>query len=761
MAGKFSIGTIFKGIDQLTAPLSKMQAKLGAFGKTASSALKGANKIADKGMAGIAKFSDAIGIAGVASVAGLGVVLKDTIDEGANFERTMVFAAAQFPGMIKQGTKEFEALQAAARKVGDETEFSSQDAAEGLTLLATAGLSAEAAIAALPKVVNFATASKVEFARASDIANDAMGAFSLTSEDAAKNAANMSRVMDVFTRAAADSTTNVEELFEAVKMGGPIAKTAGMSLEQFVGYTEALAKTGIKGGEAGTAIRNMLLELGAPSSAAVKGMAALGVRLAKTKSGSIDLTATLERFSKATSKMTRAQKIQALGNVLGARTIGPFIALMDAGKDEIDGYVKSLDEAGGTTEEMAKLLGADMLGALRNFSSLIDGVKLDVFTAIRPILSDLVKSTSDWVTQNRELIKTKAAEWLGAFRDHLPEIWDWTKKIAAAFAGFLAFAGTVKAITLAVEAYTLATKLAVPITWLWNAATKANIASNLALTGEVIALKAAQFASQIATAAVTAATWLYNAAITVGRVGTMEFSAAAIASKIAQWASQAATVAVTAATWLYNAALGAVKLATTEFTVATVAAKVAQLASQVATWLANAAQTAYAIVVGTSSGALGLFTGAAWASVTAIGAQAAALAPFLITIGAVTAAVLALYAAWDQLNKLSESLSGSGGILGTIGKMVEMGTFDPFKAHDAAMNEKARQKRVEQDNEARDRDKMQMVSPAARAAAEAVEASAKASVEGTITVAPAPGAKATVRNKPRTVPLKVQPSGAF
>lgn len=761
MAGKFSIGTIFKGIDQLTAPLSKMQAKLGAFGKSASTALKGANKIADKGMAGIAKFSDAIGIAGVASVAGLGLVLKDTIDQGANFERTMVFAAAQFPGMIKQGTKEFDALSAAARKVGDETEFSSQDAAEGLTLLATAGLSAEAAIAALPKVVNFATASKVEFARASDIANDAMGAFSLTSDDAAKNAANMSRVMDVLTRAAADSTTNVEELFEAVKLGGPIAKTAGMSLEQFVGYTEALAKTGIKGGEAGTAIRNMLLELGAPSSAAVKGMAALGVRLAKTKSGSIDLTATLERFSNATSKMTRAQKIQALGNVLGARTIGPFIALMDAGKSQIEDYQKSLEGASGTTEGMAKLLSADMLGALRNFSSLMDGVKLDVFTAIRPILADLVKSTSDWVTQNRELIKTKAAEWLGTVRDNLPQIWSWTVTIAKAFAGWLVFAGTVKAINGAVVAYEAVTKAAAAATWLWNAATQSSILFNFRLAAEILAYRTAQLAARGATAAVTAATWLYNAALTVGRIGTTKFTLATVGAKVAQVASRAATVAVTAATWLYNAAMTAVDLVTRRVTIATVAAKVAQLASQAATWLANAAQTAYAAVVGASSGALGLFTGAAWASVTAIGAQAAALAPFLLTVGALTAAVMGLYAAWNQLSKLSESLSGSGGILGTISKMVEMGTFDPFKAHDAAMNEKARQARLEQDLEQRDREKMQIISPAARAAAEVAEASAKASVEGAITVAPAPGAKATIRNKPGTVPLRVQPSGAF
>lgn len=744
MAGKFSIGTIFKGIDQLTAPLSKMQAKLGAFGKTASSALKGANKIADKGMAGIAKFSDAIGIAGVASVAGLGVVLKDTIDEGANFERTMVFAAAQFPGMIKQGTKEFEALQAAARKVGDETEFSSQDAAEGLTLLATAGLSAEAAIAALPKVVNFATASKVEFARASDIANDAMGAFSLTSEDAAKNAANMSRVMDVFTRAAADSTTNVEELFEAVKMGGPIAKTAGMSLEQFVGYTEALAKTGIKGGEAGTALRNMFLELGAPSTAAVKGMAALGVRLAKTKTGAIDLGTTIERFSKATSKMTRAQKIAALGNVLGARTIGPFIALMDAGKAQIDEYQKSLEGAAGTTDGMAKLLSADMLGALRNFSSLIDGVKLDVFTAIRPILSDLVKSTSDWVTQNRELIKTNAAEWLGKLRDNLPQIWGWTVLIVKALAGLAVLGVLVKTISTIVTV----------VGWLstaWSvlSAAAAVVVPMIAAVSWPIVLIG------VAIAAVVALIWAFWPEIK------------AFFSGIADWATAtwerfwAATVSV------FNR-FKAFVVGVLEFVVGAnilIWTPVVKFFAGIWDGVVAAFARAWGWIVTQATAVYGLFL-QVWTPIADFfqGIWARVTAGFASAWGWVLTQAAAFYTqflqVWTPITQFFEGLWQSivDKFDAIVGPIIE--GISSFVAKVRAVGHAALGGE-EKVPERPDQPAPQVVSPQARAASEAAEANANASVDGTITVAPAPGAKATVRNKPRTVPLKVQPSGAF
>jgi TP901 family phage tail tape measure protein len=726
--GKFSLAAIFSAKDKLSAPLAKIQTKLAVFGKTAGKVLKGANKAADAGMRGVGRMSTALGVAGVASVAGLGFELRKTIEEGVEFERTMTFAAAQFPGMIKAGTAEFAALEAAAKQVGDETEFSAQQAAEGLTLLATAGLDAEAAVAALPKVVNFAMASQVEFARASDIANDSMGAFGLTSKNAAKNAKNMSMVMDVLTRAAADSTTNVEQLFEAVSVGGPIAKTAGASIQEFVAMAGVLAKVGLKGAEAGTAIRNAFLELGAPSSAATKGLKALGIRVAKTKDGAIDMTTTIGRFAVASKKMTKAQKIQALGAVFGARTVGPFIALMDAGVDVIDEMEKSLLNAKGTTEGMATVMQQDALGALRQFDSLVSGVRLDVFSAIREPLLDIVKATGSWVTENRALIKTKAGEWAVALKDNLPEIWMWIVRIGKGFAAFAAFAVTVKVANTAILAYEVASKLA------------------------------------------TATTWAFGLAIKATKLAINSSTLATIRLRLATLASRTATLVAAAAQAAYTVPLNAATLAAVRGKIAQAALRIATLASRAATIVAGAAQAAYAAVVATSTGGLAAFRVATLASVPAIGAQVAAMAPLLITFAAVAAAVGALIALYDQLIKLNNELAGSGGILGTASKMIEMGTFDPFAAHDAALNEKARA-----DRDARDKAQTealapkapapepQIVSPAARAASEAVEAGAgaNASVDGRIVVEAKQGTKATVKAKPRSVKLQLEPSGAF
>lgn len=77
---------------------------------------------------------------------------------------------------------------------------------------------------------------------------------------------------------------------------------------------------------------------------------------------------------------------------------------------------------------------------------------------------------------------------------------------------------------------------------------------------------------------------------------------------------------------------------------------------------------------------------ASTALMTALAPMLAAAAPFL----AVAAAIGAVAFAIKKLIDLSNELKGSGGILGTVSKMIEMGTVNPFAAHDEAMNEAAR-----------------------------------------------------------------------
>jgi TP901 family phage tail tape measure protein len=724
MAKKFSIEAIFAAKDRLSAPIGKIIGKLGQLGRAGKKGLASLDGAVNKSFKALGKFSSEIGVASVVSLGALAYEMSNVITVGREFEKTLIRTGSAFEVPARQGTAAFAALEAAAMNVGDTTEFTSQQGAEGLNSLATAGYTVEQSIAALPKIIDFASAATLELGQASDITSDTLGAFGLRTTDAAENTAQMARVMDVMTRAAADSTTNVAELFEGIRAGGAFAKTTGATLEQFAALQGTLANKGTKGAEAGTAIRNAYLHLTTQTKQAHDAQAKLGVVTAKNKDGSIDMITTIGRFAKATQKLTKDQKGAAIATIFGAFAVGPFLSLMDAGEKDVRAFADRLKGAGGTAHEMALAMRESADAKIAMFWNKLENLRLTVFRAIAPTVLEIADAVGKWVTANKDLVSAKAAEWATTLKDVLPVIAAWLPRIAKGFAAFVVFAGTVKTATLAIQGYEAATKIVQGVQWAWNTAV---------------------------TATTAALNWSWVATVRM---------------KVAQIASRVATFVATGVQTAYAAVLNTTAIASGRVRLAEIASKVAQVASRVATVVATGVQTAYAAVLAVTSGGLAAFRLAAFASVPAITAQVVAMAPMLAMVGAVMAAVLALVAAWDQYNKLDKSLAGSGGVTGTVGKMIEMGTWDPFAAHDAVMNEKAVAARREQDKKdaAPPQDQRpQIVPPQDRAAAATAAATAgeNASVDGTITVEAKPGTKASVKARPSPVGLKLQPSGAL
>ena len=206
MASRFSIETIFKAVDQMSAPSKKMQRSVGGIGKAAERHIMRA----DKALSGWMRSTRSFALGATVALAPVGFVLGDIIKTGAEFEQTLVNAGAKFPGMVTKGTAAFQKLSDAAREVGRTTEFTASQAAGGLNFLAMAGFNAEQAMSALPGLVDLATASQSDLARASDIATDTLGSFGLLAEDAAERARNLARVNDVLVK-----TTN--QVFKYVR----------------------------------------------------------------------------------------------------------------------------------------------------------------------------------------------------------------------------------------------------------------------------------------------------------------------------------------------------------------------------------------------------------------------------------------------------------------------------------------------------------------------------------------------------------------
>lgn len=410
MAGKrFSIEAIFKAVDKMTAPITRMQNRVGKFtrsvGAGVASARRGLNKFAG-GMRNVAL------VGGVA----LGLVsagMADVIRTGAEFEDALTSAVAKFPEGIEKGTDAFKSLQMAARRVGRETEFTATQSAQALDFLAMAGFNAKSAIAALPGVVDLATAGKMDLARATDIASDALGAFGLMSDVPETVGQNLARVNNVLAKTSTTANTTIEGLFEAMKEGGPIATSVGATIETFSALAGTMASSGIKASKAGTTLKRVFSTLAAPTGEAAKTLRRLGIQTKDSKGDMldvIDIFASLEKRLKGLGSTERAAVVE---RIFGQIPLAGVNVLLKAGSEKLRDYRSALEDASGAAAKMAEKMRSTVTGRLKGLQSAVESVKISIFEMNEGPLAEIINQMTLWVRANEYLIATRVGEWMG------------------------------------------------------------------------------------------------------------------------------------------------------------------------------------------------------------------------------------------------------------------------------------------------------------------------------------------------------------
>ena len=415
MANKFEIATIFKAVDKMTAPISRMQSKLGTFTRSAQTGFRGVTKA-------VGSFTSAIGIASVLSLAALTSGMTQATTAGIDFEQTLVNAAAKFSGDVKKGTDQFAQLEAAAMQAGATTEFTATKAAEALNYLAMVGMDVQTSIASLPGLIDLATASQTDLATATDIATDTMGAFNMQAKTAAEASANLSRVSDVMAMTANTSNTNMEMLFETLKKGGPVATLAGASFETVAAQAGIMANAGIKAEIAGTAIANSFLNLSNPTGAAAKVVQRLGIRLKQANGSLKDLPDLIDEVNAKTAKLTKTQKQAAIEALFGREGLAGNVAVLQAGGDALRKYRKQLEGATGSTSKMAATMRDTTRGSLNNLNSAVESVSIKLFGMTGGPIKEVIDRTTDWVRANGDVVASGIGEWVLKLADNIDSL---------------------------------------------------------------------------------------------------------------------------------------------------------------------------------------------------------------------------------------------------------------------------------------------------------------------------------------------------
>lgn len=308
----------------------------------------------------------------VTAVGGLGLAATKV---GMNFESSMSQVAATMGitvDEISNGSEAFDMLEQAAKDAGATTQFSASQSAEALNYLALAGYDAEKSVAALPTVLNLAAAGGLDLGYASDLVTDSMSALGLQTEE-------LEGFVDQLAKTSQKSNTSVGQLGEAILTVGGTAKVLSGGVTEMNTVLGILADNGIKGAEGGTALRNMILSLTAPTDTAAKAISDLGLKVLDANGNMRPMNDIFNDLNGTLSTMTQGEQTQVLNkifNKVDLKSVNALLANSGERFDELSGYISDCD---GAAANMAETMNDNLRGKMTILGSSLEGLGIQIY----------------------------------------------------------------------------------------------------------------------------------------------------------------------------------------------------------------------------------------------------------------------------------------------------------------------------------------------------------------------------------------------
>ena len=358
--------------------------------------ISGLGNIAKKGMdivAGAIKL-------GTDALIGFG---KKAVDAGSNFESSMAQVIATMGitrDTVQDGANSYELLKQAAADAGESTTFSASEAADALNYLALAGYSAAQAADALPSVLDLAAAGGMDLAYASDLATDSMAALGI---EATKE--NLTHFGDQLAKTASKANASVAQLGEAILVVGGTAKSLAGGTTELNAALGVLANRGIKGAEGGTALRNMILSLSAPTDKARAQLKALGVEVLDAEGNMRPLNETFRDLNAALADVSDGEKTQILNNIFNKVDLKSANAMLAGCWEEFDNLTAELEGCDGAMSQMAKTMNDTLEGDMKSLGSKAEALGIAVYEGLNAPLRELAQLGGKYISQLTEAFR--------------------------------------------------------------------------------------------------------------------------------------------------------------------------------------------------------------------------------------------------------------------------------------------------------------------------------------------------------------------
>ncbi|HHT3528052.1 phage tail tape measure protein [Enterobacter asburiae] len=359
---------------------------------------------AGKSLAGGAAAAGAagVGIATAGTMAGVKLLTPGYEFAQKNSELQAVL------GVDKQ-SPEMEALRKQARQLGDNTAASADDAASAQIIIAKSGGDAAAIQAATPVTLNMALSNRRSMEENAALLTGMKSAFQMSNDQIA-------HIGDVLSMTMNKTAADFDGLSDALTYAAPVAKNAGVSIEQTAAMVGALHDAKITGSMAGTGSRAVLSRLQAPTGKAYEAIKELGVKTSDSKGNTRPIFAILKEMQRSFEKnnLGTSQKGEYMKTIFGEEASSAAAVLMTAASSgKLDQLTAAFKSSDGKTAELVKIMQDNLGGDFKEFQSAYEAVGTDLFDQQEGSLRELTKTATKyvlkldgWITNNKTLAST-------------------------------------------------------------------------------------------------------------------------------------------------------------------------------------------------------------------------------------------------------------------------------------------------------------------------------------------------------------------
>ena len=337
-------------------------------------------------------------VAKTAMVAGSAAAVaftKTSIDAGMSFGSAMSQVAATMGTTVdKIGN-----IKAKAEEMGRTTKYTATEAAEGMNILAQAGLSADEQISGIGTVLNLASAGAMSLEESASYTAGAVKGFG-------DSMSNASYYADLMAKGATLANTDVRGLGEAFSGSAATAKNYGQAADSVTLSLLRLAEQNVTGSEASTALNRAMADLYTPTDDASKALDQLKVSAYKTNGEAKDFNDLVDELNGSLQGMTAEQKNNALATIFTTQGLQAFNKMTASSDATVQKFWKGIQDSSGSAAQQAATQLDNLQGDITLLSSATEGLQLAFYNTFSGTIRGAVKGITSEVSGLAEAMES-------------------------------------------------------------------------------------------------------------------------------------------------------------------------------------------------------------------------------------------------------------------------------------------------------------------------------------------------------------------